>query len=103
MNVLLKMFKVVSAVTILLSTGVARVWVDDIPEFSKWNFKTSGEERFRYEYRHDFDLNESRKDNGSQFYNRLRLSESASLTDEYLKPKLDLFVEGLDAQTGGYQ
>ena len=72
-------------------------------EFMQWQYQLSGEERLRYEYKKDFDFNESKKDNGSQFYNRLRLGVGASLTDEYLKSKLDFFVEGLDAQTGGYK
>ena len=68
-----------------------------------WQYKLSFDERFRVEYKQDFDFNESTKDNGSQFYNRFRLGIGASLADESLKPKLDIFVEGLDAQTGGYQ
>ena len=72
-------------------------------EFNKWQYKITGEERFRYEYKNDFDFNQSSKDNGSQFYHRLRLGGSASLMDDNLKPRLDIFVEGLDAQTGGYQ
>ncbi|MFA5059407.1 MAG: alginate export family protein [Candidatus Omnitrophota bacterium] len=75
----------------------------DKSEFNQWQYKINAEERFRHEYKKDFDLNKSAKDNGSQLYHRLRLGVNASLTDEYLKPKLDIFVEGLDAQTGGYQ
>lgn len=82
-------------------TSVARA--ADEAEFSSWGFKVSGEERFRAEHKQDFDLNGSLKDNGNQFYNRFRLGLSASLTDEYLKPKVDVFIEGLDAQTGGYR
>ena len=67
-----------------------------------WQFKLSGDERFRVEYKKDFDFNESKKDNGSQFYHRLRLGLGAGLTDEQRNPELDIFVEGLDAQTGGH-
>ncbi|MDD5020126.1 MAG: alginate export family protein [Candidatus Omnitrophica bacterium] len=71
--------------------------------FQQWRTALSAEERFRYEYRHDFDFNKDIKDAGSQFYQRLRFGFDACLTDEYLDPKLDIFIEGLDAQTGGYR
>lgn len=90
-------------VFVLLLMNAAVSWAEDTSEFSRWNFKISGEERFRYEYKKDFDLNKSLKDNGSQLFHRFRLSGAATLTDEYLKPKLDIFMEGLDAQTGGYR
>lgn len=71
-------------------------------ESLRWQFKLSGDERLRYEYKQDFDFNKSKKDNGGQFYHRLRLNALVSLADEYLKSKIDIFIEGLDAQTGGY-
>ncbi len=99
----LKNFKILIIFMLLIWTRLSLICADDKPEFSRWNFKMTGEERFRYEYKKDFDFNQSRKDNGSQFYHRFRLGGLASLMDEYLKPKADIFLEGLDTQTGGYQ
>jgi hypothetical protein len=45
----------------------------------------------------------ARKDTGSQFYQRLRVGFAAALEDEYLDPRVDIYIEMLDAQTGGYQ
>lgn len=59
---------------------------------------TGGEERFRYEYKKDFDLNASAKDNGSLFFHRLRLNAKAAFGDA-----AEIFIEGLDAQTGGHR
>jgi len=106
MSVSLKEFKVFLTVVLLLVIRVTSAQAGEakeIPEFSQWNFKLSGEERIRAEYKQDFDFNQSRKDNGSQFYHRFRLGGLVSLTDEYLDPKLDIFIEGLDAKTGGYK
>lgn len=102
----LEILKFLLATIIVLALGNPCVWADDVKygsDFFPWNFKISGEERFRYEYKKDFDFNQSVKDNGSLFYHRFRLGGLAKLTDEYLKPKVDIFIEGLDAQTGGYQ
>ena len=99
----LKTFWISIALVFLTGAGISAVFADDNPQPSQWNFKMTGEERLRYEYKNDFDFNQSQKDNGSQLYHRLRLGAAANLRDEYLKPKLDIFVEGLDAQTGGYQ
>lgn len=75
----------------------------DKAEFLNWQYKLSAEERMRYEYKEDFDFNESRKDNGGLIFHRLRLNTMASLTDEYLNDRAQIFIEGLDAQTGGYR
>jgi len=72
-------------------------------QFLQWRTAFSGDDRFRYEYKNDFDFDKSKKDTGSQFYQRLRVGLDAALTDEYLDPKMDIFIEMLDAQTGGYQ
>ena len=69
-----------------------------VSESAKWNYKIGAEERFRYEYKNDFDLNVAAKDNGSLLFNRLRLNVKATLGDA-----AEVFIEGLDAQTGGYQ
>ena len=68
-----------------------------------WQQKFGLEERLRYEYKQDFDFNESLRDNGSLFFHRLKLSSQTSLLDDGKKNILDIFVEGLDAQTGSYQ
>ncbi len=106
MKMLFKGSKVLKAMGFFLAFGIMPAFADDSPnnpEFSQWNFKLAGEERLRYEYKNDFDFNQNLKDNGGQLYHRLRLGGMASLTDEYLKPKVDIFIEGLDAQTGGYR
>jgi hypothetical protein len=72
-------------------------------EFFQWRYQISAEERLRFEYKNNFDLNEGAKDNGDQLYHRFRLGVNARLVDEYLDPKMDIFIEGLDAQVGGYR
>ncbi len=103
MKRLVKGIRFLTVFLLFISGSRITARADDHSEFSQWNFKPSGEERFRYEYKNDFDLHQSQKDNGGQLYHRLRLGGMASLTDEYLKSKVDIFVEGLDVQTGGYQ
>lgn len=68
-----------------------------------WKCKLSVDERFRYEYKHDFDFNQSQRDNGSLFFHRLRLSTAAVRQDQNGKDVLNFFLEGLDGQTGSYQ
>lgn len=97
-----KYWKIVAVLALFVGMNLSLAAAEDHSEFARWDFKLSGEERVRYEYKKDFDLNQSLKDNGGQFYHRFRLGGAASLTDEYLKPKLDIFIEGLDAQTGGH-
>ena len=97
------MLRVLVFLVFFTAASLSSARAEDKGNLSQWNFKFSGEERFRYEYKNDFDLNQSRKDNGSQFYHRFRLGGAANLTDEYLNPKVDIFIEGLDVQTGGYQ
>ena len=83
-------------------SGVLAV-AQDNAGYSSWHWKIGVEERVRAEYLQDFDLNESRKDNGGQFYHRLRLNVTAKVIDKDLKEKAVFFVEGLDARTGGYK
>ncbi len=70
---------------------------------STWTTKFGAEERFRHEYRHDFDFNQSAKDNGTLFFHRLKLNFEATLLSQDDHKLLDVFIEGLDAQTGSYQ
>ena len=84
------------------------VWAQTANDLSKgesvlWHYKFGLDERFRYEYRDDFDFNDSKKDNGSLFFNRVRVNALVSLTDRSLKKILDVFVEGMDCQVGSYQ
>jgi len=72
-------------------------------EFLSWHYKLGVEDRFRYENKENFDFNKSAKDNGGQIFNRARVNMKASLTDEYLNDVLEVFVDGLDAQVGGYR
>ena len=72
-------------------------------EFASWHYKIGLDERFRYEYRRDFDFSKSLKDDGGLFFNRVRINAKASLKDEYLNDILEIFAEGLDAQVGGYR
>lgn len=71
--------------------------------YLQWRYNLSGEERFRYEQKDNFDFSDGAKDSGAQLYNRFRISFGADLVDEYLNPKVSIVVEGLDAQAGGYR
>ncbi len=97
----MKNFRVVIVLTLLAVSCLPSAFAGDAAEFSQWSFKPSIEERFRYEFKKDFDFDDNKKDKGSLFSHRLRVGGLASLTDEYLKPKLDIFLEGLDAQDFG--
>ena len=88
---------------LLLLCMSPKAQADDKGQYLHWDFKIGGEERFRYEYKKDFDFNKSRKDTGSLMFNRERLNVQATLTDEYLNDWAQVFVEGLNAQTGGYR
>jgi len=68
-----------------------------------WKLKFGAEERFRNEFKQDFDFDQSKRDNGTLFFHRLRLSTKASWLNESGVNVMDIFVEGLDAQTGSYQ
>jgi hypothetical protein len=68
-----------------------------------WGIKAGFDERFRYEYKHDFDFNKSVKDNGSLLFNRIMINIKANLKDSWGQNMLDLFVEGLDARAGAYR
>ncbi|MDD5561738.1 MAG: alginate export family protein [Candidatus Omnitrophica bacterium] len=68
-----------------------------------WGFKAGVNERFRYEYKHNFDFSKSSKDSGSLFFNRFIVNAKATLGDNQGKDKIVIFLEGLDAQVGGYQ
>ena len=74
-----------------------QAFADDKGEYLHWDYKIGGEERLRYEFRDNFDLNKSKKDNGSQFLNRFKLNFTDDLVDEYLNKVATVFVEGLDA------
>ena len=63
----------------------------------KYTYALGLEERMRYEYRYNFDLNPSVKDNGSLFFHRFKIN--TQLSNDWMT----FFIEGLDAQTGGYQ
>ena len=78
-------------------------WAADKGDYLHWDYKIGAEERVRYEFKQDFDANSSRKDTGSLFFTRERINAQATLTDEYLNNKAQVFVEGLNAQTGGYR
>jgi len=68
-----------------------------------WKYKIGVDERFRYEYKHNFDFNKDINDNGSLFFSRFLVNIKASLSDAKQNDLLELFVEGLDARVGAYQ
>jgi hypothetical protein len=78
-------------------------FADGTGQYLLWNFKVGGEERIRYEYMENFDLNDSKKDNATHILNRLKLNATADLTDEYLNKIASAFVEGLDARDIPYR
>ena len=76
---------------------------NDKETFLSWHYTLGFDERFRVEEKRDFDFNKAIKDDGNVFFNRFRLNFRASLTDEYLNKLAEVFIEGMDAQTGGYR
>ncbi|HQP91068.1 MAG TPA: alginate export family protein [Candidatus Omnitrophota bacterium] len=68
-----------------------------------WGYKLGVEERFRYEYQKNFNFSDALKDDGGLFFNRARVNAKLYLTGENLKDMFEIFVEGLDAQVGGYR
>ena len=60
MKNLLKSLNILLVLMGLLTMWVGSIWAENTQnrsEFSQWNFKLSGEERFRYEYKQNFDFN----------------------------------------------
>lgn len=74
--------------------------IDTLKDYKlgSWKVDLGFEERFRYEYKADFYFNDSLKDNGSLFYNRIKINSKFSLEDKY-----EIFLEGLDGTVGDYQ
>ncbi|MDE1919989.1 MAG: alginate export family protein [Candidatus Omnitrophica bacterium] len=95
-------FHQVLAVLIVLVPLAIPALADDGGQYLHWDYKIGGQERLRYEYRYNFNFNESRKDNATQFFNRLKLNAAADLEDEYLNKIARVFVEGLDARDWPY-
>ncbi len=87
----------------LFMCALSQAWAGEKVEHLHWDTKIGGEERFRYEYRKDFDYNKSKKDTGSLIFNRLKINAQFTLSDQYLNEKLQIFVEALDGQTGGHR
>jgi len=95
--------KVLGLAVLFLWSVSAKASADDSGQYLHWNYNVGGEERIRYEYRDNFDLNKSKNDNGSQILSRFKLHAAADLLDEYLNKKAEFFVEGLDARDIPYQ
>lgn len=98
----LKVFLLFLAIWILLGL-CSFVNAEDKSKIKSWKWKLGIDDRFRYEYRSDFDYDESLKDNGSWIFNRLKINAAGKFTDEYQKEKAVVFVEGMDIPVGGYQ
>ncbi|MDD5746788.1 MAG: alginate export family protein [Candidatus Omnitrophica bacterium] len=64
-------------------------------QFGGWNADFGIEERLRYEYKTNFDFNNNLDDDGSLFFNRLRVNGRFISNDAY-----EIFIEGLDARVG---
>jgi len=96
---------VLCSIVLYSTSAAAAVTAENLGKFEigNWAFKAGFDERFRYEYRHDFDFNESLKDDGSLLFNRSMINFKANLKDSWGKNILELFVEGLDARAGAYQ
>lgn len=60
-----------------------------------WQINLGLAERFRQEYKSNFDFNENLADNGNLFYNRALFIVGAKFKDNY-----EVFLEGLDARVG---
>jgi len=68
-----------------------------------WKLKFGADERFRSEFKQDFDFDQSKRDNGTLFFHRLGLSAKAAWLNDSGDDVMNIFVDGLDAQTGSYQ
>jgi hypothetical protein len=86
-----------------MSLSVASAQEFGKKELGNWTLKVGFDERFRYEYRHDFDFKSTAKDSGSLLFNRFMVNTKANLKDSWGQNILELFVEGLDARVGAYQ
>lgn len=62
-------------------------------DINGWSFKYGFENRFRYEYKSNYDFDDETNDEGSIFYNRLRINGKAELNKA-----IELFAEGLDGR-----
>ncbi|MBF0619852.1 MAG: alginate export family protein [Candidatus Omnitrophica bacterium] len=99
MQYVLRSFGILVALLLWTVPGVSwALAADSGGAYDSWKFNVGGDERFRTEYRNDFDLKDTVKDNATWFYNRLRLNVKAAYSDEYLNDKLVVFMEGLDAR-----
>lgn len=90
-------------VVILGMVNPFQAFADDKGEYLHWNYKIGGEERLRYEYRYNFDLNLNKKDNATHILHRFKLNAAADLVDEYLNKIAEVFVEGLDIRDIPYE
>lgn len=100
--------KIYSSVFLLCICGFYAAYAAEEGEGDKekslsWKCQVGVEERIRYEYRHDFDLDKNNKDNGGLLFNRARVNVRAVLSDGDSNKLMELFIEGLDGQTGGYK
>lgn len=96
-------FTVVSLSTLVYAAQAADAVAGNKGEFISWHYKLGVDERFRMEEKRDFNFDKAVKDNGNLFFNRFRFNLMAALADEYLNKWAEIFVDGLDAQTGGYR
>jgi hypothetical protein len=86
-----------SSALIFLPTGAMAADSDS------WKVKAGGEDRFRMEYKNNFDLKDAVKDNAEWFYNRLRLNLKASYVDGQKKEKVGFFLEGMDLRASAHE
>lgn len=92
---------VVGIACIMICAGSASAtgpWEDVLSSFKERNIGSvkvilGANERLRYEYREDFDFDESRNDDDGLWYNRLKFNVKAVLTDH-----VSFFFEGLDCR-----
>ena len=88
----------------IISSPAQQISGAEMGEFLTWKYKVGVDDRFRYEYQHNFDFSNSVKTgDGSLFFNRFKISGQARLSDEYLNDVAEIFIEGLDASVGVYQ
>jgi len=114
MRIIIKTAYLLGSMSLLLfsQTISASAQQDAAPmsgEFMYWKYKIGVDDRIRYEYRHDFNLNKSVKDSGNGYgtgsliFNRFKINGQARLVDENKKDILELLIEGLDGRIGTYQ
>ena len=92
------MKKVLVFFMVLFCTFVGSSWAGGINA----EYEVSGDYRGRYQYQYDLDFNSDAKDNGGLIYSRVRVGLKTVLKNPDDEKLLTIFLQGLDARSGGH-